>query len=386
MAAYCQAERADMAGSTPAPAPQPAPAAAAAAEADLCGEEGHLRHLGSIVTIEEITKHPNADSLALARVKGWQVIINSERDCFKPGDRAVYCEIDSVVPEGILQGRAELEILRSRNFRIKTAKIRDEISQGILFTMDILKCAGLGPAEWDALPEGYDVTEQLGLQKYEPPPPGSIPPKVRTFPSFMPRTDEARVQNIPRMLPEWVGKRLYACEKVDGSSVTVYMKDGEYGVCSRNHKVEGGGVHWDTAESLSMQQRMREKGLDNVALQGEVLGPKIQGNKYKFTQFTIRWFSAFDIARGCYLQFDEAESLVTGLGLQWVPVIHRDFEVTAGLKAKDFVRMADGESKLRPGVPREGLVFRSAAGERHPGFGRISFKAISNKWLLKNKE
>ena len=85
------------------------------------------------------------------------------------------------------------------------------------------------------LNEGTDVTELLGIQKYEPPIPAQLGGKVKgNFPSFIRKTDEERVQNLVKDYMKWVeyGILFYATEKLDGTSATYYLYDGEFGVCS----------------------------------------------------------------------------------------------------------------------------------------------------------
>lgn len=150
-----------------------------------------MRQLASIQKIQEILDHSNADNLEIARIKGWQVIIRKGE--FKEGDLCVYCEIDSVMPE-----KPEFEFLAPRKYRIKTTKLRGEISQGIAFPLSILNQGdwefglisisteekGYTPSikrkgdssilnEINLVP-GLDVTEILGVTKYDPPIPACL--------------------------------------------------------------------------------------------------------------------------------------------------------------------------------------------------------------------
>eukprot|EP00755_Sulcionema_specki_P029850 Sspe_Gene.93056::Locus_65771_Transcript_1_1_Confidence_1.000_Length_1999::g.93056::m.93056 len=330
------------------------------------------RKLGTIVEIAEVRDHPNADSLALAKVRGWQVVTNKVRDGYKAGMRAVYMEIDTVVPEEILVGRAEHEILKKKRFLIKTAKIRGEISQGILFPLDVLD--GKAPSD---LPVGADVTAALGLRKYDPPEHTGV---GKPFPTAIPKTDEERVQNLDGT---W-GDEFYVTEKLDGCSFTACMINGAFSVCSRNLIVlDRTTPHWRGAENIDVERRLRESGRDNIAIQGELVGPKVACNRYHLPQLTVFFFSVFDIASQQYLALDEAEAFVRALGLEWVPVVSRSLRLD-GMSCADILTMADGPSALYKKQQREGLVFRTvnAHGRKH----RPSFKAISNKFLLSLKD
>eukprot|EP00659_Diplonema_papillatum_P001710 gene1710-2582_t len=349
-----------------------------------------VRKLGSVVVIDSIAKHPNADVLGIAAVKGWQVVINLERDGFKAGDLAVYVEIDSVVPPEVLEGRPEYAILEKKKFQIRTAKIRGELSQGILFPLSVLKAK-----PEDQYKEGDDITEELRLKKRAEPqisaPKGLSGGAVARFPAFVPKTDEERIQNMKPVLPNMYGMTFYITEKVDGSSLTAFIKDNadgedgqQFNVCSRNLIVESKTLHGKAAADLNIENKMRTAGLRNIALQGELLGPSVQGNHYAFKTLTVRFFSVFDIAAGRYMSLDKARDIVENtLGLEWVPVIDKTFVLKPEHTVAYFVEMADGKSVLNPKTKREGLVFRAVEEAKVNDLGRASFKAISNQWLLK---
>eukprot|EP01064_Diplonema_japonicum_P032776 TRINITY_DN6256_c0_g2_i1.p1 TRINITY_DN6256_c0_g2~~TRINITY_DN6256_c0_g2_i1.p1 ORF type:complete len:410 (+),score=80.88 TRINITY_DN6256_c0_g2_i1:68-1297(+) len=334
-----------------------------------------IRKLATIVKIDEVTDHSNADLLAVAKVKGWQVVTHKERDGYKAGDLAVYLEIDSVVPEDVVAGRAEHAILEKKKFTVKTAKIRGELSQGILFRLDILP-----EGEFK---EGEDVTELLRITKFEP----KLPSEkvIKRFPATIPKTDEERVQNIPcAVLDTMIASKMkfYVTEKVDGASITVYLMNGEFGVASRNWVVTEDTTHGETAIKMKLETRMRNAGLDNIALQGELVGPSIQANRYKLPSLTIRFFSVFSLETKKYLSYSPAKSLVDSLRLEWVPVIHESFTLTES-DIPSLLLKAEGPSVLHKSTQREGLVFRACEETDHPTLGRVSFKAISNKYLLK---
>eukprot|EP01012_Entosiphon_sulcatum_P036304 TRINITY_DN4625_c0_g1_i1.p2 TRINITY_DN4625_c0_g1~~TRINITY_DN4625_c0_g1_i1.p2 ORF type:complete len:460 (-),score=75.79 TRINITY_DN4625_c0_g1_i1:17-1396(-) len=367
------------------------------------------RKLATVVKVDAVLPHGNADRLAIARVRGWQVIVG--KDEFLPGDLAVYCEIDSKLPEEILTGGA-LEAMRAKKFVVKTIKLRGQLSQGILLPLACLDLAKTVSAEglrtqrnatsgeWSLgsgteaefverlkLEVGVDVTHLLGVTKHEPV--AFVIPqynlKVRTFPLHLaPRTDEERVQNIPHLLAEWRDLEFYVTEKVDGSSFTCFLAGDRFGVCSRNYEVveTEGNLFWSAAKKLQLEQRLRASGKDRIVLQGELLGPQIQKNRYNLPEHMIRWFTVYDSAGKRDYPIVEAMEFVQSLGLEWAPVIHRSF-LLGDKSVDDLLQMAEAPSQLNPKVTREGLVFRAVSGASHAGFGRISFKAISNAYLLK---
>ncbi|MBP6640991.1 MAG: RNA ligase (ATP), partial [Bacteroidia bacterium] len=228
-----------------------------------------MRTLASIQRIKDLAPIPGADAIEKATVLGWQLVVKKGE--FQIGDLAVYCEIDSLLPD-----RPEFEFLKARGMRIRTIRLRGEISQGICFPLSVL------PAGTE-IAEGADVTDILEITKYEPPIPASLAGVMKGgFPSFIPKTDETRVQVLQELLDKFTGTLCYVTEKLDGSSVTYYLKDDEFGVCSRNLELLESDENslWKVARMLKVEEKLRALG-GNHALQGEIVGEGIQGNLYK---------------------------------------------------------------------------------------------------------
>lgn len=331
-----------------------------------------MRKLATLAEIATVRTHPNADSLDLVTIRGWQVVV--KRGEFKPGDPCVYVEIDSVLPEW-----PEFEFLRKNRFRIKTIKLRGELSQGIAFPVSII------PGDAGSFSEDDDLTEVLDIKLYSPLIPlclaGDV---VGKFPSFIPKTDCERIQNHRRLLEEsdrvWV-----ATEKVDGSSVSYFWKDSHFGVCSRNWELrdDPNNAYWVAARQYGIEEKLSALGR-NLALQGELIGPKIQGNRYKRDFYDVFFFDVYDIDKREYLDFHDKRNFLTTLGLDQVPVIFSalQFRGFNNVAMADVLDLAEGKSRLND-CEREGLVFLPVHEEHDPRIGRVAFKAISNKFLLK---
>jgi RNA ligase (TIGR02306 family) len=176
----------------------------------------------------------------------------------------------------------------------------------------------------------------------------------------------------------WRNKAFYVTEKLDGSSATFYYKDGVFGVCSRNLELleTEGNTFWKVARELDLENKMREFDI-NISLQGELIGEGIQGNPYKIKGQTIRFFNMFDIDLQKYHTLSMFETVVKKqFGLEIVPILDRYFQLPETIE--DILKYADGKSELNSNFDREGVVIRSL--DR-----TISFKAISNKFLLNEK-
>lgn len=340
------------------------------------------RKLASVRVINSIQPIPNADKIELVTVDGWNVVVAKDVG-HKVGDLVIYCEIDSFLPI-----REEFEFLRKSSykkmgdvegFRLRTVKLRGQVSQGLILPISVLN-----PPDTNIYVtpfEGLDVTEMLDIVKYEPPIPAELSGKVKgVFPSFIPKTDEERIQNLTKEYEEWKYQskhQFYVTEKLDGSSATFYVKDGEFGVCSRNLELleTEGNTFWKVARELDLENKLKSLG-KNISLQGELIGEGIQGNPYKLKGQTVRFFNVFDIDKQERLNLRDFIVILELLGLQSVPILGTQFFLPDSVE--ELLQVAEGKSVLNPDTEREGVVVRSVDGS-------ISFKAISNAFLLKNE-
>ena len=331
-----------------------------------------MRKLATVRHIDEIRPIEGADSIEAAVVGGWTVVVKKGE--FQAGALAVYLEIDSWVPHDLApflsKGSEPREFNGVRGERLRTVKLRGTVSQGLLI-----------PAT-GTFSEGTDMTEALGIQKWEVPIPAQLAGDVGgPFPSVIPKTDQERIQNLTEQLKEWQGNESFVwevTEKLDGSSMTVFVNGESEGVCSRNWdlKETKGNTLWRVARQDQLIEKLRNTGR-NLALQGELIGEGIQGNKYGIKGQKFYLYDIFDIDQGDYLTPNERRIFADKYNINHVPL------VSVGFVIQEFVtgllNMAEGKSVLNPRSEREGLVFKSHK------FGGPSFKAISNKWLLKNE-
>ena len=334
----------------------------------------NLRKLASIRKISDIQIIPGADMIELAIVDGWKVVVAKNVE-HKVGDMVVYCEIDSFLPI-----KEEFEFLRkssykkmsdgTEGFRLRTIKLKGQVSQGLILPLKDLQLPNK-----DLLEVGMDVTNLLGISKYEPPIPAELSGKVKgLFPSFLRKTDEERVQNLSNEYENLKQHKFYVTEKLDGSSATFYSKDGVFGVCSRNLELleTEGNTFWKVARELKLEEWLTSQDV-NYSIQGELIGESIQGNPYKIKGQTVGFFNAFDIDTQEYLGLEGFEKLISSMGLKSVPILDREFTLPDTID--ELLTYADEKSVLNSNFDREGVVIRSL--DR-----KISFKVISNKFLL----
>lgn len=337
-----------------------------------------MRKLASIQKIKALEPIEGADAIEKATVLGWQLVVKKGE--YQVGDLMVYCEIDCLLPE-----KPEFEFMKTRGMRVRTIRLRGQVSQGICFPLSIL------PSDF-IIKEDADCTEVLGITKYEPPVPANLNGIAKgKFPSFIPKTDETRVQVLQPILDKYKGQKCYLSEKLDGSSTTYYIKDGEFGVCSRNLELieDEENSYWKVARQLDIENKLRSLGR-NLAIQGELMGEGIQSNKLKLKAQTIYVFSVFDIDKHEYLGFEEFLSFINMMDLPIVPILSTDYSLENDIE--NIVKRSIIKSQLCKDVWAEGIVIRPIKEfndlllQEAGGNTRVSFKAINPEFLLKYGE
>lgn len=349
-----------------------------------------MRKLASVQKIISVNPIEGADVIVRAQVLGWNLVTQKSND-FKPGDLVIYHEVDALLPEGpeydfMAKAGLTTNADGTQGYRLRTIKLKGVISQGLILPLSLLS---------HKLPEGYvpkegdELTEYLGIKKYE----AKIPAELQgiakgEIPSLVPKTDEERVQNLQPMLDEINGTEGYAAIKVDGASMTLYVIDDENGVCSRNTDfIESDeNTQWKLAHKLDLHTKMREiakvLGIKNIALQGEIYGEGIQGNKLKKVGQHFAAFNLYDIDNARYLDFTTFIASCRRFDIPTVKILSDSYILHNDIER--YLKEAD-EAKYENGAQAEGIVFRSKGYEKWNG-QRISFKAIGNKFLLKHGE
>jgi hypothetical protein len=138
-----------------------------------------------------------------------------------------------------------------------------------------------------------------------------------------------------------------------------------------------GNTFWKVARELNLEENMKATG-KNISLQGELIGEGIQGNPYKIKGQTVRFFTGFDIDKYQRISFPELVVMLSDMGLQYVPILNQELGFVLPETVEDMLKYAEAKSVLNDKTEREGVVVRSMD-------GTISFKAISNKFLLNEK-
>ena len=372
------------------------------------------RKLAHIEKIETLSPILGADKIEVAQVLGWQCVVKKGE--FKVGDKVIYVEVDSVMPQ-----TPEYEFLRDKKFRVRTIKLKGEISQGLVIPL---------PNSLKDKKIGEDVTEFLGITKYLSPSEKEeldqqeINIKKNKFIKFMmkyswfrklilskkskdgwpywvSKTDEERVQNLnyQNILERYGDKEVYVTEKIDYQSATftcnkvrrfkgllskLPIYKFQFIVCSRNKVTNNkNDLYWKVAEKYNIEQILKEN--PTLTIQGEQGSTKVQGNKYCIKEPTMWIFNIIDYVNNYHFNYDEMKEFCLKYDLNLVPLVIWESHKTTiplwkvGSSVEELVNFSKGKSIINPKIEREGIVIRCI----EDGKKVLSFKVINPEFLLK---
>lgn len=381
-----------------------------------------MRQLCTIQTITKLDKIEGKDRIVYASFEntGWKVIVSAE---MKVGQKVVFCEADSVLPV-----HPAFEFLRARCFKaewngfvVRNMKMCSLYSQGVVFHLSIIH--EFSPkTKLEKLKDGDEVTDLLGVFKYDPEENPNKQKRVYkpkhplvkwfwsfvyrhpwikaflyfflnlfidnekySWPAFVSKTDETRVQNMPFIFEKYKGQEFYSSEKADGSSATYGIHKKKFFVCSRNlrlkdNKENAAKSWWKYAKAHDVETKLKRASKDlgiDLYIQGEIIGPSIQQNKYNLKELDLRVFNIKDITNDKYFSWTQLEQFCKVYGFNTVPFLEK-----FGFNFKDtdeLLEYSKGKSVLNPKQHREGVVIRSWE-PRSPDRGQsnmCSFKVIN---------
>lgn len=351
-----------------------------------------MRALAAKRVVQSVEPAPPLDNLEKIVLEGilWKPL--ASKGSMKPGDEVIYFEVDSFLPiidvYNHLEKYSRTKIVSEisdkvyHGYRIKNAKLRGVPLQGLVMQVeDVAKGYDTNVANILLNCEpGSVLTDVMGVQHYDELKLRERPPRgaheiVGAFPTHLvPKTDLERIENIPEYFTDGSSSReFYVEEKADGMSVTVVWVPGPdplFMVCSRNNALrvdppENGGESWSPGFVVETVLRtgVRENlvKVDRpIAIQGELVGPKIQKNRGEYNDLRFLVFDVYDIEKGVYIN---KETITDLLELDVVPRVFTG-PVTPSEEQclKDYSAMKNfiEERKSSRGLTLEGMVFKSA--------------------------
>ena len=345
-----------------------------------------IRKLASVRKILAIDNIEGADAIDVATIDGWKVVVKKGE--FNVGDLVVYLEVDSWVPHELapfLSGAAmPREYNGIKGERLKTKKLRGVVSQGLILPLNVLAVEYEGNSGLPDVQEGDDVTDLLGIQKWEG---AQLNGQLAgTFPVDFVKSDQERAQNLVREIFTYHKDERYEVTlKLDGSSMSVFNLRGNVGVASRNQWLKinednmGNGFVKTAVESRLVQ--IMESYTD-MLVQGELMGPGVQKNRESLQSLGF-WVYNVQRVGNNFLSPAERENffnqlIEAGAEIYHVPVVHASITLAElGINnIEDLIAYADKPSMSHKIA--EGFVFKS----HDSGF---QFKIINNTYLLREK-
>jgi hypothetical protein len=367
-----------------------------------------------VCEVADVVDHPNADRMAVAKIRGWDVCVAKNSDgtpwC-KKGQKVVFFPPDSVIPQAVSDKHGVTKYLSKG--RVRVANLRGFKSYGYL--------ADLDDPSW---PVGKDVAEHYGVTKYDPPMRTTQGDAAKPHPLFHTYYDMENIRNFPDVFQE--GEEVYVTEKIHGENCRLGL------IRDTNDKGEAvwkwmAGTHavrrkrfyqkrdretfefvgpaltsscWQcfnpeimrmlldvskcgyTLEEFSKSEyadRPPAPSGNSVVLFGERFG--MQDIKYGLTDGKFS-FRAFDLTiNGRYVDFEEKLSKFKAFG-----VLHVPFLWQGPYSFEKIVELTEGPSFLHNGQPfKEGVVV-TAAVERsvvtsRKVMSRAQLKCISFAYL-----
>lgn len=379
------------------------------------------RELVYVVKVDEIRPIEGADRVEIAVVNGWHIMVR--KDQFKPGDLAVYFEIDSKVP-----AKEPFMFLEGKHFKVKTQKYfkGTVISQGLLMGFEDFGWDKDAHKLGDFLTKELEVTYSVEEDNIRKAPSvdkykrmaqrngklfahqpfrwlmrrtwgkkllfvffGKKGDKKATWPAWVAKTDEERVENMP-----WIFDNkspFVATEKIDGTSTTFTMKRGKFGkndfyVCSRNVVFDkpdkncfyDTNVYIEMAEKYNIEKILEsiltdDPTLDWVTLQGETYGAGIQKRDYGLKEHRFAGFNFITSKEGRWDSV-RAAKFMTQYNIPWVPILDENYILPDTIE--ELRAFSHSEGSRIDGVIKEGIVFRSQDGS-------MSFKCVDPEFLMK---
>ena len=340
------------------------------------------RKLASVQKITNLTKIGEKCNEEFATVLGWKVLVHIDQ--FKVGEKVIFFEIDSILPSG----KKWTKKIKPKNLHIKTRKNYNEIIQGFVMKLDILKKEDNFQKlniKIEDLEEGYDLTDILEVKKFDENSEEGQKELEKVFPSeLIEKSDEIRCQSNLNYIELFAGKEFYSSLKYDGSSATYLIDPNtkKFRVCSRNMglNLDEKNIYNEIAKKYDIQNKLL-KFEGKYAIQGEVYGPKVNKNPLKVSELKIAVFTIKDIKNNYYLGFDEMVKVCKEMDLPMVEVIE---EGVFNYKTIDELVLKSKGNYPGTDGPREGLVYRVKKDWNKDGI-RLSFKVINDDYLIKSK-
>jgi RNA ligase (TIGR02306 family) len=380
-----------------------------------------------------IEEHPNADALEIARVGDYTSIV--QKGQYETGDLGVYIPEQAILPGWLISDLGlEGRLAGKDKNRVKAIKLRGVLSQGLIYPVDgpgddyrpdwpmdsgpgstVLTFLQNNEGQYIGVGEGSDVTEFLGITKYEPVIPSHMNGQVFNASGYTPKYDIENIKRYPDVFVE--GEDVVITEKLHGTWACFgYHPDVAHPIISsKGLSGKGLAFKWKFPENENNLYVRTFRGLtfrdvnndrlfpdqlgttivdrvhrglklppnEAVYVMGEIFGHGVQDLGYGVGKSTGKGFRVFDIyvgspGSGSYVGADELIPLLANIGLEHVPVLH-----LGPWNVRLIDELTSGKTTLDADHIREGIVIKPAEERRDADIGRVILKSVSEQYLLR---
>jgi RNA ligase (TIGR02306 family) len=301
--------------------------------------------LAVIEQITELIPIEGADRIELAKIQGWKSVV--KKGTYNIGDTIVFVPIDTIIHYKEWNSFLWSEDKDTdKPVRIKTKKLRNTVSQGVIFPTSIIPVE----QQWNL---GDDVASFIGVEKYEVHLPPQLAGRVKgNFPSHvLSKTDEDNLLSNIKVLEEIKNCKIVVVSlKMDGSSGTLIKdNEGNITVCSRSINLEeGDNAFWNVVKKYDLHNKIP----NNTAIQFEVCGPGIQSNKAGLKELNYYLFNYKDLNSDRYIDTAEISEYNKA---ERIAVFYEDDVKNLNI---DYLQELANKQKYQNGNPAEGIVIR----------------------------
>ena len=361
----------------------------------------------------EIEPHPNADLLELAKVGDYRAVVGKGQ--FKTGDLGVYIPEAAILSETLIERMGLVgKLTGSKHNRVKAVKLRGVLSQGLVVRLEYRKNVfNKDTAEWSnvwvypisdcgagyVVTEGEDLTEMLGITKYEPAVPTCMQGEVFNAFGKTLKYDVENIKRYPDVLVE--GEEISITEKLHGTwccmgkhpdvDIPVVTSKGlsGRGLAFKMNEVNKSNLYVKTLLSTMdddfktiVEQAIAAYDWSAFYILGEIFGAGVQDLAYGGKQPRFRIFDIYlgEPEHGRYMNSDEVKQVAKELGVETVPILYE------GKYSPEIVEQLTNGKETVSGTEahmREGVVIRTKEERTDSVIGRVMLKSVSEAYILR---
>lgn len=360
----------------------------------------------TIEVIDQILPHPNADRLAVYKMKGLDFEVIAGIEDFQIGQKVLYFPVDSIIPNDILNKIGLEGKLKGKDKnRLGMIKLRGLYSKGLITSLSLIENCTFQISISPNVKKGWtiqdpkekeklsaEITAYLGVTKYDPPI-SSIKGGIHAgdcsgkLPDGLGKYDIEGCERYPEVVKKLLYQEVCVSEKLEGSngSVCLYKQENKIYVNMHGNSVMPTEElpeppYWKMAKEcghIDLVKKLKDKCKHFVAIFSEAIGPGVQENIYRLKQNKL---VAYDIKiDGRFICKDEFFELIKGV--ETVPILCRHTRLIDFLDGKTVQEAANGKSMLYDVLREDIVITPEQESFCEELYGRLLLKQHSSRYL-----